>query len=113
MKYLLLLFYLNFCCVNCSILLNVKNKNNVIIPTEIISNYLHKYLKCEEKFLSISSSSDSIQQKYFQEDIISNLIVHAKLKNFTYNILNKIDQSREGNKNVFNLVFVDKSTSIT
>lgn len=111
MKYVLL-FYLNVLCVKCNVLLNEKNKNNANIPTEIISNYLRKYLHCEEKFLSISTSLEDDDQKYFQQDIISKLIVHSKLRNFTYNILNKIDQRREGNKNVFNLIFVDKSASL-
>lgn len=112
MKYILL-FYLNVLCVKCNILLNENNKDDANIPTEIISNYLHKYLYYEEKFLSLSSfSEDDDEQKYFQQKIMSNLMVHSKLENFTFNILNKIDQSREGNKNIFNLIFVDKSASL-
>lgn len=106
------LFYLQFFYVQCNVLFNVKNKNDATVATEIISNYLHTYFECEEHFLSISSLSHNDNQKYFQRDIISNLIVHSKLENFTYNVLNKIDQKREGNKNVFNLVLVDRSASI-
>lgn len=116
MKYTIVLIF--FCvCVKCNVLLHnnliTTDIDKTVIPTEIISNYLQKYLSCDEVFLSISLTSPNDDREYFQEDLISNLVVNSKLENFSYNILNKVDQSRRGNRNVFNLVFIDRSALLT
>lgn len=103
-------------CCNCDISLhnNMKTSESdeTIIPTEIIGNYLYKYLNYNEMFLSISLTSTTDDRDYFQEDLISNLMVNSKLENCTYNILDGVDPSRRGNMDVFNLVLIDRSASL-
>lgn len=113
MKYIFsVLIYI--CCVNCSVLFGETFKQDeTIIPTEIIGNYLHKYLDYNEVYISITLSSSNNEQFSFQQDLVSNLITHTKLDNFSFNILNKLDQSRRGNIHVFNLILIDGSKSLT
>lgn len=114
MKYELFLF-INFVCINCSVLyddVKTLEMDKTIIPSEIISNYLLKYVNCDEVFLSISFSSRNIEQEYFQEDLLTNLMKQTKLSNFSYNILDRVDPYRKGNKYAFNLIFVDEIKSL-
>lgn len=102
-------------CVKCSILLRgIFEKEELIIPTEIIGNNLHKYLNYNEEYVSIALSSSSNDQHLFQQDLVSNLVTHTKLSNFSFNVLNTLDQSRRENIDVFNLIFIDGSeTALT
>lgn len=113
MKFVTILL-INILCVNSYVLrhnnVTASGRDETFIPTEIISNYLNQHLSCHDVFLSISLTSTPDDREYFQEDLISNLVVHSKLENFTYNILNSADQMRRGNKNVFNLVLIDRSS---
>lgn len=99
-------------CVKCIFLFDINREDGTQIPVEIVSNYLRKYLNCKEHFLSIAFSSSNDEQKYFQKDLISNMLKCAKLNNFTYRIMNEVYQYRKGNKIVFNVIFVDESASI-
>lgn len=106
------------CLVNCnfdSLHRNVERveTNETHILNEIIANYLHKYFDDEDIFFSISLSSMNDEQNYFQENLIHELVVGPKFSNFSYNILQTIDQSRSGNRNVFNLIFIDGDASLT
>lgn len=107
--------FINFVCVYCSVLYDnwgISETDKTIISAEIISNYFHKYVNSEEVFLSISFTSSTDEQEYFQEDLLKNLVIHAEFDNFSYNILDKVDQLREGNKYAFNLIIIDESNSI-
>lgn len=113
---------IHFVCVqslvncNCDILQRDVERfktNATYIPIEIIANYLHKYFDDEEIFFSISLSSLNDETKYFQEDLIDKLVINPKFSNFSYNILHEIDQSRIGHQKVFNLIFIDGSTSLS
>lgn len=93
--------------------LNSLVKDRTTILTEIIGNYLYKYFNNEHEFFSITSLSSSCDQKYFQQDLIQQLIISPKSGNFTYNFLNEIDSAQHENKNTFNLIFVDDRNSLT
>lgn len=98
--------------VKCNVLLPEKVvQNEAIILTEIVGNYLHKYLNSHGVFLSIALSSSTTDQQRFQQDFVSNLVMDTKLNDFSFNILNTLDQSRLGNIDAFNLVLVDGSKS--
>lgn len=98
--------------VDCSLLLHKNLEDETIIPAEIISNYLQKYVNCEEVFLSFSFSSSNVEQEYFQEDLFIHLMLDPKLENFSYNILDQVDQSRKENKHAINLILIDGSASL-
>lgn len=87
-------------------------KDKTIILTEIIGNYLYKYFNNEHEFFSITSSSSNSDQKYFQEDLIQQLIMSSKSGNFTYNFLNELDPAQHENKNTFNLIFVEDRNAL-
>lgn len=111
MNYIFILIIYSF-SVKCNVLLSENVvQNEAIILTEIIGNYLHKYLNSHGVFLSIALSSTSIDQRRFQLDLVNNLVMGTKLNNFSFNILNTLDQSRFGNKDRFNLVLIDGSES--
>lgn len=88
-------------------------QDETIIPTEIIGNYLHKFLSYNEVYLSIALSSVNIDQHLLQQNFVSKLMMDSKLVNFSFNILNTLDQSRRGNTDVFNLILIDGSESLT
>lgn len=88
------------------------DSDGTLIPSEIIANFLKTYFDSEEMFVSISLLSSNLDQKYFQTGLLKKLVTSSKFSNFSYNILNKIDQSRNGNKNAFNLILVDGSASL-
>lgn len=85
-------------------------KANII--TDIISNYLNSYFSQRHVFLSVALSSVKVEHKFEQENLISELVTNPKLSNFTYIISNKVDQSRTGNRKVFNLIFIDESDAL-
>lgn len=116
MKFNIILF-LNVLCIKCSILKYeisemAETNETVSIPIEIISNYLLKYLNDENVFLSISAASSNGDQKYVQEILLTNLLKNSMLSNFSYDILSNINRTRQGNRNAFNLIFVDGSDSL-
>lgn len=109
------IFILLFCVlrVECTVLLpKSSGYDDTIIPTEIIGNFLHKYLNFRDVFLSIVLSSSNFDQQTLQQDLVSNLLMDTKLENFSFNILSTLDQSRQGNIDAFNLVLVDGSESL-
>lgn len=100
-------------CVKCSVpLTEIFEQDKTDIPTEIIGNYLHKYLSGKDVFLSIVLSSSTDAQHSFQQDIVSNLVTHTKLDSFSFNILKRLDRLRRGNTDVFNLILIDGSESL-
>lgn len=93
--------------------MNKIESNDSNIPITIITNYLHKYFDPEIIFFSISLSSLNVNHQYYQDEMVDKLISTPKLTNFSFNVLNIIDQFRSGNLNVFNLIFTDESESLT
>lgn len=86
--------------------------NKTVILNEIISNYLLKYFNNEKVFVSIVLSSSNNHQKYLQADLIGKLMMISKVGNFSFNVLNAVDQSRQGNIKVFNLIIVVSNVSL-
>lgn len=115
MNFVLLLF-LCLLCTECNSKINeVPAKSatdNITIPTEIIINYLQQYFSCDGFFISILLSSSNNEQRKLQDDFINELVLHPRFMTFSYNILNRVDPSRLGNKNNFNLAFVDEGASL-
>lgn len=113
------LLLLNILCVNCNLILyksvkTLKINNETVVLSEIISNYLFTFFHNEKMSVSIvmSSSSSNIHQSYLHEDLVENLMLDLNASNFSFNVLSNIDQSRLGNKNVFNLIVVDDINSL-
>lgn len=116
MKYTLFLIS-NILCLECSLILykNIeksKMHDETVILGEIISNYLFQYFNEEKVFVAIVTVSLNDHQKYLQSDLIRNLMSSPKIINFSFNVQNKVDQSRQGNKQVFNLIIADGITSL-
>lgn len=116
MKYTILLVgFINKLCIECSLLSNgnVTNyyRDEATVAKDIIYNYLYNFVRKEFSFLSIVPSSSNVEQQYFQEKIIT-MVMNSKLDSFSYDIQNKVKQSREGNTNAFNLILLDQDTSI-
>lgn len=88
------------------------NSHETNVITEILGNYLERYFGQRQAFLSFALSSVKIERKLIQENLVSELVTSPKLVNFSYNILNKVDQSQGENKRVFNLIFVDGTDSL-
>lgn len=119
MKYIILfrtLLIAHFLCIKCYALLfdneTLFEIDESIIPAEIVSNYVHKYLNPKEMFISISLSSSNAGQKYFQEKFIFNLLKNPKVNEFSNNILYKLQQSARRTVIDFNVILVDKSASL-
>lgn len=87
-------------------------KDKTIILTEIVSNYLHRYFHNAQVCFSIASSSSSVDEKYFQNDLIRKLVKEAEYGHFLYNFVDMLDQWQTGNINSFNLIFVDDKKSL-
>lgn len=119
MKYFLLLIY-NLLFVSCSDFhfenrtfeFKASKEIDTIIPVKIISNYINKYLNPTDSFLSLSYSFSNDDQKYYQKELIADLLKQQKCAAFSYNILNKIHQFRRGNKSAFNVILVDGCVSL-
>lgn len=106
----LAIFFINFVYINSTLV--ELHQSNFDIIIEIVGNYLDKYISHKTSVLSIASSSSTIQQAYFHEDLIRKFVSSARLGNFSYDILNKVDQSRQGNDQKFNVIFVDGYSSL-
>lgn len=86
---------------------------NFDVMIEVVGNYLDKYISHKISVLSIATASSSVQQKYFQKDLIEQLLItNLKICNFSYKILNKVDQTRPANNRAFNLIFIDGTNSL-
>lgn len=85
------------------------SNSNVII--EVVGNYLDEFIIQKTSVLSIAAASTSVQQEYFQKDLIEKFVSNRNISNFSYNFVNKVNQKRFKNKQAFNLIFVDGSSS--
>lgn len=113
---LISLLFIHFLCVESS-LNNFKSlepikDDEVNVLTEIVSNYLYKYFYKQQVYFMIAISSSNPEQKLFQEDVICKLVTGSKFGYFSYNFLDIVDQENRGNKNAFNLIFVDGAASL-
>ena len=86
------------------------SNSDVII--EVIGNYLEKFISHKESILAIATASLGVQQKHLQDDLIQKFITSTKIINFSYKILKKVDQTRQGNNQQFNLIFIDRSGTL-
>lgn len=110
MKYILL-FLLNVVSIKFS------NSNEQLqiavrktsVSNVIVSNYLNKYLNDECPFVAISISIANNHQKYFEEDLITNLLTNRRFEYLAYKIIRNINSSR----GAFYLIFVDGISSLT
>lgn len=84
-----------------------------IILTEIITNYLKKYLSRAHIFLSLIVAPSQGDQRLFHEEFIKNLLKHPTLMEFSNNILNYLNKAIRHYRNTFNIVFIDSSKSIS
>lgn len=85
----------------------------IIIPIEIVKNYVRKFFNNDNMFLSITSSSSDNEQKILQMDIVMNLLKKTEIKNITYTLLRKlIYQYQRKYRAAFNILFVDGSKSL-
>lgn len=102
---------LNILCMSCAFSIQngvqLLQKCETIIPTEIIGNYFHKYFKSAEVFLSISHKSLNIRQKDCQQNLIKNLLMSPKLDNFSYSIFDKISRPKD-NRQIIHLILIDR-----
>lgn len=107
---------MHFLYLKCSIQeferIQVAKEDEVLIPTEIISNYLHKYFGQENIFVSFVFTSSNGYKNYFQKVLITKLMRH-KLGNFSCNLSNGINILRIGNKNALNLILIDEKDSLS
>lgn len=91
----------------------IATKDSTIVPVVIVRNYLLKYLKNQTVFLSISSSSSSLQQRFLQDDMITSLLYDSEVRNISYNVVkDAIYQFRRRNRDVFNIMFIDELKSL-
>lgn len=108
--------FINFVFVESILYLNTVSAksfpSNVDVTIELVVNYLDKYISHKTSVLSIVTASSNVQQKYFQEDLIEKIVTSPKIRNFSYNILNKVDQTRHENKQAFNVIFIDRSSAL-
>lgn len=109
MKYFFILF-LNILCISFSSSkeqFQIPDKIKTSVSNEIVSNYLNKYFN--KKYVLITLSSSNLKQKYFQDDLICNLLKCTKFHNFSYKLVNNINNS----SGAFYLLFVDTSSTLT
>lgn len=113
---LFLIFFISVSCVNSNhhILDHLKtiNDNKADIPFEIITNYLYKYFHQKQIYFAIASMASYAEQKQFQEDLITKLMLAPRFGHFSFNFLDKIDPLQRTNRNTFNLIFVDGIISL-
>lgn len=89
------------------------NDDEVIVLTEIVSNYLYKYFYQQQVYFMIAKRSSNVEQQFFQEDLITKLVTGTKFGYFSYNFLEKVDQENRGNRNAFNILLIDGVPSLT
>lgn len=115
MKVLAFLF-INFVFVESISFSNTTNvkpfSSHFDVINEIVGNYLNKYISRKTSILSIAIASSSVQQNHFHEDLITKFVTSPKISNFSYNILIKVDQTRQENNQAFNLIFIDDSNAL-
>lgn len=112
MKYTILLVgFINKLCIECSLLTTNFYRDEAAMVTDIICNYLYNFVSKEYSFLSIVLSSSNDEQRYFQENIIE-VLMKSQFDSLTYDIRDKVEQSRGGNTNAFNLLLIDQDASI-
>lgn len=115
MKSITFLLILNFLYIENNLILpqndeSSQSRTNIII--EIAKNYLNQHISKRVSVLSIVLSSSTAEQNFFQAELVNEL-VNTKTHQFSYTILNTLDQLRKGNRISFNLVFIDGTNSLT
>lgn len=87
----------------------LKSDESVFL-SEIITNYTKKYIT-DDYQMSISATLASLNpngdQRYFQEDVLSDLVNGKHLTYFTYNIFNNVNSPTFDRRNTFNLILID------
>lgn len=111
----ILIAFISFaqCCIKFNPNRYATEMDETVIPTEIVRNFLYKYLSHEQVSLSFVSMDSNVGRSRFQENLISNLVADPKLSNFSFNILKEVDQTRKGNTNIFNVVIIDGIESLS
>lgn len=78
-----------------------------VILAAIITRHLNQYFSANDYFVSIVGSA-KVKDIHFQDDLFDD----PSLAKFPHNVLNELDQTMFGEKNVINLVLVDDYESL-
>lgn len=88
---------------------NQSMSNEHIILSDILSEYIKKYLADEQMFISVDLASSKKDQNYFQGDFFGNLFNDQHLTEFTHNIFNNVNNPTFDRRTAFNLILIDDS----
>lgn len=87
------------------------SSNNSVILSEIIANYLKKYFRDAEIFVSIILST-SEKNQHFLDDFFIHFFNDPRMKMFSFNILDKLDRIIHENRHAFNIIFANDADSL-
>lgn len=109
------IFLLCIECLWCSSINSVVKKQvtdeNVILR-KIIINFLEKYFIDEQIYVSLLHLPCEKEQNQFQCDVLQDLYIDLEVAGFTYNVLNRLYNTTQGNRNSFNLVMVEDCAAL-
>ena len=81
-----------------------------IILSQIISNYIRRYLSHETNFISLVHTSKGNLLR-FHEELTTNLFHDTNLTDFSYNNINVLD-ARHHHLNAFNIILINDTHSL-
>lgn len=88
------------------------NTDDSVILGEIVTNYLIKYFRDEQIYVSIVLPPSKYDQFNFQEDLFVNLFDSPQLTEFASSTLERLDNTVQDHRNAFNMILIDDSESL-
>lgn len=80
--------------------------DDCVILSEILANYLIKYLNDDKFYISIIRGTSTNERIYFYDDFYYHLFHDPAMANFTYKNLAKLDGKTRGRRNAFCLLLI-------
>lgn len=79
-----------------------------VVLSEIIFNYLTKYVSDDRFFVSIVCPSFKEQQLHFLHDFFVNLFNASTLSDFAHSVSDELYSTIRGRRRAFNLIMIDE-----
>lgn len=105
--------YFLFVCTGCALALprnfesQLKESNDTVVLSQIISNYIRRYLSNESIFISLIHASSDRNLLDFHEHLTTNLFHNPNLTHFSYYIGIDLISRRILRRRAFNVILID------
>lgn len=83
-----------------------------VVLRKILINYIVKYFSEDQIYISIVVGTSTKERIYFHDDFFYNLFHDPKMENFTYNVLDGLDDTVRDKRSAFCLILTADTKSL-